>query len=491
MNPFLLATLLLFALAHPSVSYRSLNKFQPNARQHPIQVDYLTTTNTQRKRQYIPAKKQFNLFNSLISPNDYWSLWSIVAISGTIGQKLEATKVGKALSGPVCSMLVTAVLTNINVLPEGGSIYMVALQKFVVELATPLLLLGADLVKILRDTGAMLKAFLVGTIGTMVGATLGYALFGSDLIHISSNLDDSWKMVSSLTAKNIGGGLNFIAVADILKTSPFAISTGLTIDNIMGLLYFPMISWLSTRANDYMLQQERSQAGMNATTTSTIDTTSNTTSNTSTSIINNSVVSIPTEDADKISMSVGNIMSAITIGLGIVSLSSRVGAATGVPSIALSSVLTVAIATFFSQQLEPIIEPAQLLGKILLILFFGAIGNSGGNILQFFTTKGALSMLGLGIVLYSVHIALIITISSKLLKVPMPEILLASNANIGNAATASALAASMGWQKKVLPAILVGTLGNFIGTFVGAWLGSQVLQKMMKFFVHASTKVVN
>ena len=58
-----------------------------------------------------------------------------------------------------------------------------------------------------------------------------------------------------------------------------------------------------------------------------------------------------------------------------------------------------------------------------------------------------------------------------LLKLPKPDLLVASNANIGNPATASSLAVAQGWNDRAVPALLVGTLGNSIGTFVGLSVG--------------------
>ena len=46
----------------------------------------------------------------------------------------------------------------------------------VVALATPLLLLSADLSVILQRTGLMLRAFVCGAIGTALGSVLGFWL---------------------------------------------------------------------------------------------------------------------------------------------------------------------------------------------------------------------------------------------------------------------------------------------------------------------------
>ena len=47
-----------------------------------------------------------------------------------------------------------------------------------------------------------------------------------------------------------------------------------------------------------------------------------------------------------------------------------------------------------------------------------------------------------------------------------------SNANVGGATTAAALAVAKGWGSLVVPAILVGTLGNVIGNIGGILIGT-------------------
>ena len=101
-------------------------------------------------------------------------------------------------------MLLSAILTNIGVLPPAGSIHLTNLQFFVLKLATPLLLFRADLRKIFRETGVMLQAFLLGTVGTLLGSFLAMFFLSGPLNSIGLP-GDSWKIASALTAKNIGG----------------------------------------------------------------------------------------------------------------------------------------------------------------------------------------------------------------------------------------------------------------------------------------------
>lgn len=138
-------------------------------------------------------------------PDNQWGLYAIIASSAAAALRLERTTAfGKSLSGPVTAMLISAVLTNIGILPAEGSIHLSNLQMFVLKLATPLLLFGADLKKIFLETGVMLKAFLLGTFGTLLGSFLGMFLLQGSLSSIGIP-GDSWKIASALTAKNIGG----------------------------------------------------------------------------------------------------------------------------------------------------------------------------------------------------------------------------------------------------------------------------------------------
>jgi uncharacterized membrane protein len=108
-------------------------------------------------------------------------------------------------------MLITAVLTNIGILPATGSIHLTLLQGFVLKLATPMLLFGADLKKIFRETGVMLKAFLLGTFGTLLGSFLAMLLLAIPLNNIGLP-GDSWKICSALCAKNIGGDYHIFKI---------------------------------------------------------------------------------------------------------------------------------------------------------------------------------------------------------------------------------------------------------------------------------------
>lgn len=338
-------------------------------------------------------------------------------------------------------MLCTVVLTNMGVLPATGSVHMTNLQGFVVKLATPLLLLGADMRKIFRETGGLLKVFLLGTLSTIVGSTLGFAMVGRNLRALSL-ADDGWKISAALTAKNIGGGLNYMAVCQALGISPSTVSLGLSVDNLLGIIYFPFISWLGYPYENKAGFLKRPEE----------------------LVVETSLP--PGQRAVSSDEQVERLASVLAVGLSLVALSEHIGRLLGFSPVVVSTVLTVLVATLVPQQMQPLVPAGDLLGKLLLLLFFGSIGSSSGTLAATLSTKGVASLLAFDVMLYAGHLVTLLG-AGRLLKIPMPDLLIASNANIGNAATASSLASAKGWQSRLLPALLVGTFGNAVGTFIG------------------------
>jgi hypothetical protein len=181
---------------------------------------------------------------AMIHSGDSLELYTALLLCATAGAFADRTRVGKALSGPVSAMLFGALAANLGVLPPPGAHYS-KIQTLVVSLATPCLLFGADLRTVLRATGTLSFAFLVGSAAVALASVIAfYAL--SDPMHViglSSN-GDGWKVASALVAKNIGGGMNYVAVCNTLHVTPAAFAAGIAVDNVFAVLYFPLTSWL-------------------------------------------------------------------------------------------------------------------------------------------------------------------------------------------------------------------------------------------------------
>jgi uncharacterized membrane protein len=86
----------------------------------------------------------------------------------------------------------------------------------------------------------------MGSLATVLGAVVAFAALESTT-HCMSGMGsngDGWKVAAALAAKNIGGGINYVAVANTLGLSPEALAAGITADNFFALVYFPIVSWL-------------------------------------------------------------------------------------------------------------------------------------------------------------------------------------------------------------------------------------------------------
>jgi uncharacterized membrane protein len=128
---------------------------------------------------------------------------------------------------------------------------------------------------------------------------------------------------------------------------------------------------------------------------------------------------------------------------------------------------------------DRLVPSPEQVGTLLLYLFFATAGWTGGALSMSTFVGGGLPLIGFLALLYSVHLAVTLGGGSWLAARSRKssgqttrffahrQLLLASNACIGGPATASALAVASGWEKLVIPSVLVGNLGYAVATFLG------------------------
>lgn len=85
--------------------------------------------------------------------------------------------------------------------------------------------------------------FCLGSVATAAAAAASFALLSGAMGAVGVD-GDGWKVAAALAAKNVGGGLNYVAVASALGVSPPTFAAGITADNFCALVYFPIVSWL-------------------------------------------------------------------------------------------------------------------------------------------------------------------------------------------------------------------------------------------------------
>ena len=363
-----------------------------------------------------------------------WATFAILTCAAATGRRLGTVPVGRTLSGPICAMGLTFAGACSGVLPPVALNGVVrSTQINAVRLATPLLLLNADLRQVYRSAGRMLPAFLLGALASLAGALVGTSVVHAPLAAAFGA--DGLKVAAALAAKNIGGGLNFVAVAAALGVGPAAFAAALAVDNVMALVYFPLCSVLLQRSPPPPEEEEAADAA-------------------------DADAEDPNADC-AIPLDSDTPGAALAVAAAIVAVSLKL-AAPGY-DVPLATLLTVAAATAAPRVVAPLAKAGEQLGAVALYVFFATAGWSGGAIAGPLFLGGGAALLVLLTILYAVHLAIVLGAGAPHFERPL--LLAASNANIGGPATAAALVEGTPWKARLgPPALLVGNLGYALAT---------------------------
>jgi len=397
---------------------------------------------------------------TLFTAEQTWPLIALmcgwVALSIYLEQKYEwASKV----SGAIIALVGALLMVNLKIIPVNNPVYDDFVWGFAVPLAIPMLLIQCNLKKIWKDTGRMMGIFIIGAVGTAVGA------FAAFFILRGADLNDFIPVVSTMTGSYIGGGVNAVALQTMYMPGSPTIGSMSVADNLLMAMYFfvllaipgrnyfiskyahPHIDEVNAGVSKDELKKEETRAAafwgrkeislkdiaLNFAISAIIVTLSN--------IVSGIISSIIPADGGVILYMLNNFLGSEYIWI---------------------TTFSIFFATFFSKQASEV-AGSQEIGTYLIYLFFFVIGAPAS--IGALITEAPLLLVLCGIIL--IVNMLFCFVFGKLFRFTLEEIILASNANIGGPTTAAAMAISQGWTKLIGPSMLTGTFGYAIGTYMG------------------------
>jgi uncharacterized membrane protein len=380
---------------------------------------------------------------SFISPDNNLVILFIVFGAAAFGIYSEHKKWFGKVSGILVTMISMSVLSMSGIIPVASNpnikvdVYTMVFSYFI-PVAIPLMLFSSNLVKIIKESGKLLTAYIIGAIGIVLGCFLAYNLI--DLGEGSGNT------AGVIAATLIGGSVNFVATAEILNfsTNPLFTAT-VAIDNFAANIYVLLLFLVPTLG---FLSRFFKKPG-----------------------IETDADNFPENEPEtKSPITMERIAVSATIAVLVAAAGTVLSPAIEKVihtelnlSILLITILAVVVANIFPKSLKKLEETAFTLGLWMMYVFLAVIGAASN--LQDMLHVG-LPVLGFYLVIMFFHFVFLLLLA-KLFKLDVYEVIVSSAANIMGPSVAAPMAASLGQKKMVTPAVLVGILGYVIGTFIG------------------------
>jgi uncharacterized membrane protein len=375
---------------------------------------------------------------TLISPDNDFALMAALFVIAGGAFLAEKTKVGSHLTGAVIAILAAIAAANLGLIPHSAAAFDFVFSYFVPVLI-PLFLFKANLRHMLFETTRMTIAFLVASLGTILGVIIAAGLLDLSALAPAADMDPALReagIAGLFTSTYIGGSVNYAALGEItgLRTDASFFSAATATDNLFSAVFLSVLAllpgwkWLAARFTNHEHGEEKA-----------------------------AVVTTEKITSTSLTLALATAISFVAIGDAITGL-------IDIPSLryAIITLLVLIVATAFPHWMEKL-HGAFELGVGLAFVFFAAIA-AGADLVAMVEIAPLLVVVV--VILLSVHLVVLLGVG-RMFKLTLPELVTASNAAVLGATTAPALAAARGWHDLVTPGVLVGVLGYALGTFAG------------------------
>ncbi|MGH1436189.1 MAG: DUF819 domain-containing protein [Lewinella sp.] len=380
------------------------------------------------------------------------AILAVLALNIVISEWLNRHTVLRYLGTTLLVILLTAVVANLGIIPsatQGSELYD-GIFHYVAPISIFFLLLGVNLGELKKAGLPMLLMFVIGSLCTAIGAVFAVWLVGG-----GSALGESYRALAGMmTGTYTGGSVNFNAIAieyNMMAEGNLYAGT-VAVDNILTAIWM-----IATLLIPKLLQGwwPRSQLSGHQELTA------------------EEITAIQSEDENIDPMQLGLLLA---LGAGTLWASEALTDLLASYGVAIPSILILTTIALVLAQISTIqkISGAKLLGLFFVYLFLAVIGA--------FCELAALGEIGemaLTITIFTTTIVLVhgllIYLFGGVLKQDWDLVSIASQANVGGASSAMALAKSLNRTDLILPSILVGTLGSGLGTYIGFFVAEVVL----------------
>jgi uncharacterized membrane protein len=396
--------------------------------------------------------------SSLISPKDTWSLLFVLLVCTSLAIYLEQKYAwASKVSGAIIALVLALVLSNVGIIPIHSSLYDDVIWGYAVPLGIPLLLMQCNMKKIWKETGRILIIFLIGAVGTVVGAFCAYGL-------LKNHVPNPAGVAAMMTGSYIGGGVNFAALSAQFKVPGGTVGATTVADNLLMAVYFfvlIMFAGMKFFRKHYThphIDEVESQ-GLDESKTQAA------------AYWSRKDISLK-DIALNLGYSVTIVFLSNLISAGLTAVIPTSNPVLKMVNIFFGSqyvwitTLSMIAATYGEGQIQKL-NGSQEIGTYFIYLFMFVIGVPA-SIVQILTKTPALFLFTMIMVIINM---LFCFIAGKIFHFDLEDCILASNANIGGPTTAAGMAISQGWSKLVGPVMLIGTLGYVIGTYLGVIVG--------------------